>query len=229
MRKSLKTPIYAKHQKYSLFSYKPGNSFLHKCPAIVKIFLIPALSVCVFKFSPVFCFFLILFQTIIAFAVKFSVKEQIADLKPIIFYAVLLIFARIVSFLLNSSDFSFVEFVKSEKANAIMLLKLFCTVQSASLFFKTSTSLEIRSGIEKIETFVRKIFCLKKSNNLTNAISLFVMFIPLVSKNWQQAKKAWISCGGKTNLKMYAILLPVLFSVGIKQAYNAAKAVVIRS
>jgi len=92
-------------------------------------------------------------------------------------------------------------------------------MQSASLVFKTSTSLELREGIGTI--FGQKSL-------FTNAISMFLNFIPMVAKIWEQSKRAWFARGGKHNIKMYTTLMPVLFSVGMKKAYNAARAVSIR-
>lgn len=93
-------------------------------------------------------------------------------------------------------------------------------MQTSSLVFKTSTSLEMREGISKI--FGRK-------SAITNAISMFLNFIPMISKIWQQSKVAWKIRGGKNGIKMYFVLLPILFSVGMKKAYNLAKAVQIRN
>ena len=46
-----------------------------------------------------------------------------------------------------------------------------------------------------------------------------------VSKNWQQTTRAWKARGGRKSLRMFAVLLPVFFSVGMKQAYNSARAI----
>lgn len=208
--------------KYSLFSYKKGTSFLHKCPSWIKILFIPLINILFLCLPPQFSLFLIIFQTILAFCLKFSLAEQLEDLKPIIYYAVLLFFFQIFLWLFSGptlenlkNRFSW----ESKKDTVFLLLKLFAVMQSASLVFKTSTSLEMREGIAKI--FGRK-------SAITNAISMFLNFLPMVSKIWQQSKKVWNARGGKNGIKMYAVLLPVLFSVGMKKAYNAAKAVQIR-
>lgn len=110
----------------------------------------------------------------------------------------------------------------------IMLIKLFCVMQSASLLFKTSTAMEIRFGIGKIETAIRKILPVSKKNAFTDTISLFINFIPLVKDIWEQSKRSWHARHGKNGIKMYMTLLPVLFSVGLKKAYNTARAITIR-
>ena len=104
-------------------------------------------------------------------------------------------------------------------------------MQTASLLFKTSTSLQIREGLEKMELAIRKTFHLKPliegrpNTPVAQTVSLFICFIPQVSKNWQQAERAWKARGGRKSLHMFAVLLPVFFSVGMKQAYNSARAI----
>ena len=97
-------------------------------------------------------------------------------------------------------------------------------MQSASILFKTSTSLQIREGLELMERTVRR----KPDAPVAQAVSLFICFIPQVSKNWQQAERAWKARGGRKSLRMFIVLLPVFFSVGMKQAYNSAKAISVR-
>ena len=81
---------------YSAFSYKQGSSFLHRCPAWVKILLIPIVSISVFYFSPVFALGLLALQTLVSFILKFTLREQLADLKAVLYYALLLIFAKLI-------------------------------------------------------------------------------------------------------------------------------------
>nr|MCR4954037.1 hypothetical protein [Treponema sp.] len=134
---------------------------------------------------------------------------------------------------------------KREKETLVMLLKIFCLMQTASLMFKTSTSLQIREGFETMEHFVRKIFTPKKrtlhpqvqaqnqaqilvQTPIATALSMFVNFIPMVAQIWAQSKRAWKARGGKNGIKMYAALFHVLFSVGMKKAWNTARAVQVR-
>ena len=76
--------------KHSLFRYKAGNSALHRLPAWIKILIVPALNL-IFFFLPVpviaGCIFL---QCIAARAAGFSFKEQLEDMRPLLYYAVLL-------------------------------------------------------------------------------------------------------------------------------------------
>lgn len=217
-------------QKYSAFSYISGNSFLHKCPSWIKILFIPVINI-IFLFLPAyFCLFLIILQISISFLLKFSFKQQLADLKPVIFYAFLLFLMEVFTCIFSEQATFAQRFnFQTQKESIFLLLKLFCMMQSASLVFKTSTSLQLRDGIEKIELCLRKILHLKEKTSFTNAISMFLNFIPMVTKIWAQTQKAWFARGGKKSVKMYLTLLPILFSVGMKKAWNTARAMEVRN
>ena len=226
------------------FSYKQGSSFLHRCPAWVKILLLPLLSLSIFYLPPYFALVLIALQTLVSFILRFTVREQVRDLKAVFYYAVFLIFVKIIgslaaaisagsleAFELTVFPQAVITFLISEKETWLLLLKLFCVIQTASLVFKTSTSLQIREGLEVMELAVRRSLRLKPlvdgrpNASVAQAVSLFICFIPQVSRNWQQAERAWKARGGRKSLRMFAVLLPVFFSVGMKQAYNSARAI----
>ncbi len=214
------------------FSYKLGSSFLHRCPAWIKLLLIPAISFAVFKLPPLFSFAIFFIQMILAFVLRFTIGEQLRDLRAVLYYAFLLIFTKMIGNVAVGQK-NILVFLITEKETWILLLKLFCVMQTASILFKTSTSLQLREGLVYMELAVRKFFCRKQQvqkmqTPLAQALSLFICFIPQVSKNWQQAELAWKARGGKRSLRMLLVLLPVFFSVGMKQAYNSARAISVR-
>ena len=202
-------------KKYTLFSYKKGSSFLHKCPAWVKMLFLPLVNILFLCLPPVFSFVLIAVPFILACFLNFTIKEQLSDLLPVFFYAFFLFFMHFCMWL-----FGGVFSVEILKENLLLLVKILAVMQGASLLFKTSTSLELREGIGKL--FGQK-------SALSYALFMFLNFIPMVGKIWEQSKKAWFARGGKHNIKMYLTLLPVLFSVGLKKAYNTARALSVRS
>lgn len=228
-------------KSYITFSYIQGNSLLHKCPAWIKILFIPFINILFFNLPVQFCLFLIIIQFIISFCLKFSFQQQMADLKPVLYYGFLLIFINLLLYIFSNGvsalqkDFLYfinnpLEILIKLKTNDtfLMLVKLFCILQSTSIFFKTSTSLQIRNGLETIELFIRKILHLKRECTVSNAVSLFINFIPMVWQIWFQLKRTWFARKGKNGIKMYLKLMPILFSVGMKNAWNTARAVQIR-
>ncbi len=230
----------------SAFSYKQGKSFLHKTKPWIKILIIPIISVLFFFLPIYFSVALIFAQTVLCFVLHFTFKEQLRDFKVVFYYAIFLYTTYFIGDFLSkyipqlSSDFDgevlpFFQILKTSFINVIfdfntasMLIKLFCVMQTSSIVFKTTTTLEIRQGVESIETAIRKILPVSKKNKFTNTISLFLCFIPMVFEIFSQSKRAWIARGGKNNLKMYMTILPILFSVGLKKAYNQARAIAIR-
>ena len=220
-------------QKYSLFAYKNGNSFLHKCPAWIKLLFIPAAGILLllakWQFVPV----AILCLSVLGFMVKISAREQFCDLKPIFFYAVLLFVFEL--FMLDYKSFNAFEasFAKvfswqNQKETVFFLLKLTAVMQCASLLFKTSTSLELRDGIFLIETKIRATLHQKNANTFSEMLFMFLNFIPMIAVIWAQLKRAWLARGGKNSIKMYVSLLPVLFFVSMKKAWNMSRAISIR-
>ena len=209
----------------SLFNYRYDNSFLHRCPAWCKLIFIPVVSIFIFCFPPYICIGLIIVQLLLALFLHFSFSEILNDLRPVFYYALILLFVKILSvgsqlimLLFNSESFSIKTFFLSnfswetEKPTVILLMKIFCLMQTTSIMFKTTTALQIRE-------------CFKSFD----ALSMFISFIPITSRLWTQTKKAWFARGGKKVIKMYIVLLPVLFSTGIKKAWNMARAVQVRT
>ncbi|MCR4579078.1 MAG: hypothetical protein K5681_01900 [Treponema sp.] len=261
------------------FSYKAGSSLIHRCPAWIKLLLLPLISILIFKLPPLFSIVLLILNFILASFLHFSLKEQLSDLKVIFYYAFFLIFARIFTVIFSglgqdlvqsqaqalsqvqglsqaqalsqaqglsqaqalsqvqatsqaqAPSFTLHDFFL-EKETCLSLVKLFSLMQLTALIFRTSTSLQIREGLENIELTLRRPFSSGKKPlkaPVAQTISLFINFIPQVSKIWNQAQLAWKARRGRTGIRMYLTLLPLLFSVGMKQAYNSARAITIRS
>ena len=246
---------------YSAFSYKPGKTFVHRLPSQLKILFIPIFNIVIFSLDWHVAAAFILIQFILFCFLKFTIKEQLTDLTPVIWYAIFMyligfcseIYISLTSGSLFANGFfetmheikpaellsSILQAVKttfSDEKTLNFVVKFCACNQSASLMFKTSTSLELKQGIESIEIKIRKFLSFKwKTKNdsevepkFSVVISMFINFLPAVFKIWNQLKKSWKARNGKTSLRMYLILLPVLFSVGLKYAANSAKAVCIR-
>ncbi len=215
-------------KQHSIFSYKAGNSLIHKLPAWIKILTVPVLNILLF-FLPVYvsvCFIIIQFTA--ASLLRFTLSEQIRDVKAVLYYAALLYITEFIGAFFSKGTDTAIKAVFSDTHTLLMLIKLFCILQSSSIIFKTTTSSEIREGIGIIETALRKYLPVSKKNNFTGLLSLFICFIPEISAIWEKIKYAWYARQGKQSVKMYTVLLPVLFSAGIKKAYNSAKAVAAR-
>ena len=125
-----------------LFSYRQGTSILHKMPALLKIPLLFILNALVFFLPAAYCVSYALVCTVCARYAGFSFKQQLYDLKPVAGYALLLLCAHALSEALGTPG--------DIGALGAFVLKLICAVQTTSLFFNTTTSLELKQALEKI-------------------------------------------------------------------------------
>lgn len=218
------------NEKHSLFAYKRGSSFLHRCPAWIKLLFIPAASVALLLLPYQFSLLAAVCLSCLGFIVRISACEQLTDLKPVLYYAVLLVMFHILALDYKSAESIAASFKaafswNSQKETVFFFLKLVALMQCASLLFKTSTSLELREGISAIEAGIRTALHLKKENSFSEMIFMFLNFIPMIASIWQQLRRAWAARGGKNGIKMYIQLLPVLFFVAMKKAWNMSRAI----
>lgn len=184
-----------------LFSYRQGTSILHKMPALFKIPLLFILNALVFFLPAAYCVSYALVCTVCARYAGFSFKQQLYDLKPVAGYALLLLCAHALSEALGTpGDIGDL---------GAFVLKLICAVQTTSLFFNTTTSLELKQALEKI---------LPKTAAIS--FTLFLVFIPLLFSVWAQAQRAWKARAGKNGIKKLFVLLPVFISLSFYKAQN---------
>ncbi len=221
---------------YSAFSYKAGHSVFHRMSAWCKILLIPVFNIAVFSLNWKFAAVFVGIQFITFFCLRFTLKEQLTDLTPVLWYGIFMYLIDLISGTyigfaeLGLAD-SFLSALKKclyDEKTFSTIVKFFACNQSAALMFKTSTSLELREGIETIELKIRKVLPCSKKPRFAIVVSMFINFIPAVFKIWNQLKRAWFARGGKYNLRMFLTLFPVLFSIGLKYAFDTTKAVLIR-
>ncbi len=221
---------------YSAFSYKAGHSVFHRMSAWCKILLIPVFNIAVFSLNWKFAAVFVGIQFITFFCLRFTLKEQLTDLTPVLWYGIFMYLIDLISGTyigfaeLGLAD-SFLSALKKclyDEKTFSTIVKFFVCNQSAALMFKTSTSLELREGIETIELKIRKVLPCSKKPRFAIVVSMFINFIPAVFKIWNQLKRAWFARGGKYNLRMFLTLFPVLFSIGLKYAFDTTKAVLIR-
>ena len=66
---------------YSAFSYKAGKSFVHKLPSQVKILFIPLFNIAIFSLDWHIAASFILIQFILFCFLRFTLKEQLTDLR----------------------------------------------------------------------------------------------------------------------------------------------------
>ncbi|MDR0324075.1 MAG: hypothetical protein LBI12_06490 [Treponema sp.] len=178
---------------------------------------------------------------IIAFLCGFTVSEQIADLKPAAFYAVLMYALSFFSvFFENSSELPFPEaaaFAMLPRMDFLRIaLRLVLIVQISALFFRSTSSIELRESLCTAENYISLFFSrfsfsgkhdLAKGSFSQNIV-LFLMFIPEIFKNWKDINLAWKARSGKQGLKKIKIIVFVLISLTMEKAAVKSKALAAR-
>ena len=175
-----------------LFSYRRGTSFLHRMSPLLKLLLLFGFTALIF-FFPNYVLFYSAFFIFFARFIGFSFLEQLRDLKPILPYCLLLVSLHVFS-----------VFIKTEtdiKDLTFLILKLVCLMQISSLFFNTTSSLQLKEALEKILPF--KVALL---------FSLFLFFIPTLFSIWTKLDHSWKARGGKKNLLKIFKLFPIFIS-----------------
>ena len=175
-----------------LFSYRRGTSFLHRMSPLLKLLLLFGFTALIF-FFPNYVLFYSAFFIFFARFIGFSFLEQLRDLKPILPYCLLLVSLHVFS-----------VFIKTEtdiKDLTFLILKLVCLMQISSLFFNTTSSLQLKEALEKILPF--KVALL---------FSLFLFFIPTLFSIWTKLDYSWKARGGKKGLLKIFKLFPIFIS-----------------
>ena len=153
--------------------------------------MVPTLNIAVFLLPVWVGITCVVLQFLLALSLKFTLQELYKDVSFVLYYGFLLILVQALAFLFEGNIENWRGWLISQKETGVLLIKLVCVMQSVSIMFKTSTSLELREGIGTIESKLTGKY------NFTDSISMYISFIPMIAKNWQQAQRAWIARGGK--------------------------------
>ena len=201
--------------KLTIFQYKTKKGLYHKVPAIIKLILLLPLSIFCVALPSNWLLAGIIAAMIFAFIGGINLKEQLTDLKPVIFYSVFMYCVSVFSNLFENVfitqpyiDIYTVFFLLKPNTDFLrFILRLTLIVQFSALLFRTTSSLEIREVV-RIE-----------------AVSIFLLFIPEIFKIWSSIDLAWKARGGKKGLVKIKTLLFVLISLCFEKAAIKSKAI----
>jgi biotin transport system permease protein/energy-coupling factor transport system permease protein len=219
-----------------MFQYKIVKGPLHRVPALAKFLLLLPLSIVFMSLSPLCIAAGILAACLIAFLCKFTLREQIIDLKPAVLYAFLMYALSVFSVLIDKwhafPDVSFSSVFIPHPDFLRISLRLVLIIQLSSLLFRTTSSGEIRDALFTVENGIRRIFSSvffqKKhrgtKNMFSEYISLFLSFIPEIFENWALVNMAWKARGGKKGFAKIKSLVFILISLSMEKAALKAKA-----
>ncbi|MCL2185096.1 MAG: energy-coupling factor transporter transmembrane protein EcfT [Treponema sp.] len=218
-------------KKQVIFKYKTIKGPLHKLPAILKLFILILTSFFCMFFSSLWLLIGIFLAVIIAFICKISLREQLTDFKPAVFYIILLYSLSVFSNIFDYWDFlfplnSFLIFLLIPQIDFIhIIFKFILIIQLSALFFRTTSLIDIKEGL--IFPFIGKK--IKRKFSFSENISLFLCFIPEIFQTWANINLSWKARAGKNGIKKIKALLFILIILSFEKASLKAKAIEARS
>jgi biotin transport system permease protein/energy-coupling factor transport system permease protein len=225
----------AVRNRRALFAYKTAKGALHRAPAALKLLaLIPLSLLCMSLPLPALALGIAV-TALAGLACKFSLYEQLADLRPVLFYSVVMyilsVFSQLAEIRCPAPVRELLMTVFTPQDQFLhTCLRLCVIVQLSALLFRTTTSLEIRDNLNAIEHGIRRALSrvpliqkhISLRPRLSGRLALFAGFIPEIFQIWTQIDRAWRARGGKPGLAKIKTLVFVLITVSF--AKTAAKA-----
>ncbi len=218
----------------AIFSYNKRDSLLHKTPAILKLLILFCVPLITYFTTLPYHVGLFVLAFLLILVAKIPLKSFLHDLKPIVYYcAFILIIDVLTLFLFDktpmpinaeldaeldasavSPNLSFFS-ILLEKGNFLLMSKLIVSMAYTSIFFRTTSHLEMQQSLEKIESSITF-----GHSNLTfsKAFALFLNFLPQLFAIWNSLDLAWRARGGKKTPRKIIALLPVFISLSLRKA-----------
>ena len=229
----------------TLFRYKTVKGHLHKLPPLLKLFMLLPLSVFCLYLLPVWLAAGSILAVFTAFLCKFTLQEQAADIKPAFFYAALMyalsIFSNLIEIFINFHLTPAVLLETQDFSAAILApnfdylktaMRLLLMVQLCAIFFRTTSSLEIRESLLSIERFIRRLLSntpifgkwISQTPRYSHSVSLFLSSIPDIFSTWTALSLSWKARGGKKGIFQIKTLVFLLILKSFENAAVKAKA-----
>ena len=181
----------------TLGQYFPGESFVHKLDARVKILLSIAFMVIIFCINSVYGYVALFVFTICTIGVsKIPFGFMLKAIKPVMFFVV---FTAILNLLFTKSgevlwQVGFLTITKDGALNAIyMLIRITFLVLGTSLLTYTTSPIELTDGLERLLRPFSKIGL--PSHELAMMMSIALRFIPTILEETDKIMKAQTARG----------------------------------
>ncbi|MDR3147365.1 MAG: energy-coupling factor transporter transmembrane protein EcfT [Treponema sp.] len=194
------------------FGYRPGRSFLHRCPALLKLLALVLLSIFAYTSLPGLCA-AALAIALAAMAAGIRPWETLRGSRPVLLLALLFLALRIVEL-----DWGGAPFLRVKTATVPdglrQGLSMIVSFAGGALLFAVTTMGELRDSLGRLRGLSR----------LGLALSLTLGFLPRFFELWEASDLAWRARGGRQNLARVATLIPQVAERMLEAAFNTAEA-----
>jgi biotin transport system permease protein/energy-coupling factor transport system permease protein len=202
-----------------IFKYKTIKGPLHKLPALLKLVSLLPLSVFCMSLSPLWLSVGIMTAIILAFLCRFTLREQLTDLKPALYYAFLMYVLSVFSNLYKASfEIKNFEILIPPIEYTRISLRLVLIIQLSALLFRSTSAMEIRDSLRAV-----------LPGRIAENISLFLSFIPQIFQTWAIINLAWKARGGRKGFSGIKTIVFILISLSMEKAAVKSRALAARS
>ena len=224
----------------SLFRYRPAETPVHRIPALIKLAGLAVAGMCAFLPNlafPVACGLVLI---VLAFIARIPLDAHRQNARILFWYALAILFFRFAGPLPDTAA------LKAELAESgIYLFRLALAVLAGTVFYETTSSLEIRHAIYRVQdTIARGATRLlparhspanRRYPDVAFLLSLTISFIPRIFDAWSRLNRSWDARGGKLNRsprgawKRLTTLIPLLIVTLLEVAAETDRAIQNRS
>ncbi len=196
----------------ALFSYKKGNTPLHRLSALAKLVFQFAICMAIFASPtfppmqaaiPIFCGGVVAIAFVVARISLLELRRLRLILVLGAVYALFRVFAIAPDFtadagfkLFVSSEsciilFSFIE-LRTDRVLGVLfyIYRFFIAALSALVFFKTTSPLQVKEAFETLQEALAKIFPPLRRLNPALTLALAINFIPEIFSAWGKISRA---------------------------------------
>lgn len=200
-----------------ILSYQKRTSLIHKTPALLKLALLLGIAIALYLTGfGVHCLLMVV-ALLLVWVSKIQLKDFLHDLRPVVFYSIFIALVEAAGSLLYGGVFfiSFRDGTWKNNGSVLLVSRLVVAMSYTSLFFRTTSNLEIRQSLEDVETALT----FGRSNlSFSKAFALFLNFLPQLFAIWTGLDKTWKARCGKRGIRKIIVLLPVFIALSMKKA-----------
>ena len=200
-----------------ILSYQKRTSLIHKTPALLKLALLLGIAIALYLTGfGVHCLLMVV-TLLLVWVSKIQLKDFLHDLRPVVFYSIFIALVEAAGSLLYGGVFfiSFRDGAWKNNGSVLLVSRLVVAMSYTSVFFRTTSNLEIRQSLERVELAVS--FGHSRLS-FSRAFALFLNFLPQLFAIWANLDKAWKARCGKRGIRKILVLLPVFITLSMKKA-----------
>jgi biotin transport system permease protein len=225
---------YEKGLRITPYSYRPGNTPLHRLNPALKLLALLAITTSAFLFGFYALAGSAALLILCAFIARIRPWELLRGIKPVLLMSVLIVISR--SVISESPWLS----LSGCGAGLLFSGNMIICFSAGTLLFSVTTMTELKDSLEKFERLILKppVFLLRRCGKpalaraasklerpkLGLAISLMLGFLPRFFEIWETARAAYAARCGKKGIQAALVLAPLVTGRMIETAAETAQA-----